>query len=531
MKVIGYIGVFVLGGVLSATSYHFGLQAFNVMNDDMNSEMSSDMNAGSSNAKGEKTPLYWVAPMDPNYRRDKPGQSPMGMDLIPFYGAAQGSDNAGVGTVSISPEVVNNLGVRTGKVFEGMLKPDIRTVGYLAYNEDKIVHIHPRVEGWIEKSFIKSNGDSVEKGQPLFDLYSPTLVNAQEEFVFALARKDKRMINAGEERLKALQVPSDFIQTLRAKRKVSQTVRFFAPQSGVIDNLGIQDGFYIKPGTTLMSIADLSEVWLDAEVFERQAHRVAVGQTVDAVMDFLPGKTFTSNVDFIYPTLNAKNRTLRVRIRLDNSEQLLKPDMFAHVRIETTEPGQKRLIPKEALIRGGEQNRVVLALGEGRYKSIAVETGAFGDDYVEILDGLVLGDEVVTSAQFLLDSESSKSSDFKRMNVDSHQTPMSTSALSTSALSVSDMSDNDMSEQAEPEPANNVWVAARINRLDATTRMVNVNHEAISDWHWPKMTMDFVLADWLELDELPIGKNIQLEITRESSVKFIVTDYFDADTE
>jgi Cu(I)/Ag(I) efflux system membrane fusion protein len=217
---------------------------------------------------------------------------------------------------------------------------------------------------------------------------------------------------------------------------------------------------------------------------------------------------------------------LRVRIRLDNPDQLLKPDMFAHVRIETTEPGQRRLIPKEALIRGGEQNRVVLALGEGRYKSIAVETGAFGDDYVEILDGLVLGDDVVTSAQFLLDSESSKSSDFKRMNIDSNQTPMP-----ASALSVSDMSDNKMSEQAEPvaEPANNVWVAARINRIDATTRMVNVNHEAISDWSWPKMTMDFVLADWLELDELPIGKNIQLEITRESSVKFIVTDFFDAD--
>jgi membrane fusion protein, copper/silver efflux system len=515
MKVIGYIGVFVLGGVLSATGYHFGLQAFNTMH--------GEKSTVSSNAKEEKAPLYWVAPMDPNYRRDKPGQSPMGMDLIPFYGDDQGSDNTGVGTVSISPEVINNLGVRTDKVFQGMLKADIRTVGYLAYNDGKIVHLHPRVEGWVEKSFVKSNGDSVKKGQPLFDLYSPTLVNAQEEFVFALARKDQRMINAGEERLKALQVSSNFIQELRKTRKVSQTVRFFAPQSGVIDNLGIQDGFYIKPGTTLMSIADLSEVWLDAEVFERQAHRVAVGQPVEAVMDFLPGKTFSSKVDFIYPTLNVKNRTLRVRVRLDNSQQLLKPDMFAHVRIETTEPGQKRLIPKEALIRGGNQDRVVLALGEGRYKSIEVETGAFGDQYVEILDGLLLGDEVVTSAQFLLDSESSKSSDFKRMNVESKSTQMSASVMSKA----------DMANQPQmvAEPANNVWVAGRINRIDATTRKVNVNHDAITDWKWPKMTMDFALADWLELDELPIGKDIQLEITRESSVKFIVTDFFDADAE
>ncbi|MBU2415430.1 MAG: copper-binding protein, partial [Gammaproteobacteria bacterium] len=153
------------------------------------------------------------------------------------------------------------------------------------------------------------------------------------------------------------------------------------------------------------------------------------------------------------------------------------------------------------------------------------ETGAFGDDYVEILDGLVLGDEVVTSAQFLLDSESSKSSDFKRLNIGSKQVSM---PASSTEMTKTSMSSNAMSAA---EPTNNVWVAARINRIDATTRMVNVNHDAITDWKWPKMTMDFELADWLTLDELPIGKDIQLEITRESSVKFMVTDYFDADTE
>ncbi|MGJ8647670.1 MAG: efflux RND transporter periplasmic adaptor subunit [Marinomonas colpomeniae] len=521
MKKLGFIAVFVLGGVFSVTSYHFGFQAFQSMNGEMDSGTSS------VKAKDEKAPLYWVAPMDPNYRRDNPGQSPMGMDLIPFYGANQGGDDS-VGTISISPEVVNNLGVRTGEAFNGMLKPDIRTVGYVVYNDDKIIHLHPRVEGWIEKSFIKSNGDSIKKGQPLFDLYSPTLVNAQEEFVFALARKDQRMIKAGEERLKALQVSSSFIAELKSKRKVSQTVRFYAPQSGVIDNLGIQDGFYIKPGTTLMSIMDLSEVWLSAEVFERQAHQVAVGQTVNATLDFLPGKIFSSTVDFIYPTLNAKNRTLMVRIRLDNSEQLLKPNMFAHVQIETTVPGQKLLIPKEALIRGGDQDRVVLALGEGRYKSIEVTVGAFGDDYVEVLEGLMLGDKIVTSAQFLLDSESSKSSDFKRMNINDEQGKMGSDTMSSQAMSSNEMNDMSASSEMTTEPASNVWVAAQINSIDAVKRMINVDHDPIEDWNWPQMTMNFALADWIELDELPIGKNIQLEITRESSTKFVVTDFFDA---
>ncbi|MFT2099278.1 efflux RND transporter periplasmic adaptor subunit [Marinomonas sp. 2405UD66-6] len=513
MKVMNFIGVFILGGVLSVAGYHF-----------LPSVVSGQMaehtvDTDSSGSATEEKPLYWVAPMDPNYRRDKPGKSPMGMDLIPFYANESGAKSS-TGTVTISPEVVNNLGVRTSEVFQGVLKPNISTVGYLTYNKDKITHIHPRVEGWVEKSFVKSNGDYVAQGEALFDLYSPTLVNAQEEFLFALDRKDQRMMKATEERLKALHVPSDFIRTLKSKRRVSQTIRFYASQSGVIDNLGIQDGFYIKPGTTLMSIADLSEVWLEAEVFERQSQLVAVGQSVEAKMDFLPGRVFHSKVDFIYPTLNAKNRTLQVRIRLDNSEQLLKPDMFAHVRIQAVSSEPKLLVEKAALIRGGVQDRVVLALGEGRFKSISVQTGAFGDDYVEILQGLALGDEVVTSAQFLLDSESSKSSDFKRMNImpDNQMTMAASEAEHDDANPAAPVSDV-------------VWVAAKINDIDATKRVLNVDHAAIADWGWPKMTMDFALADWLEPSELPVGKDLQLEITRESSVEFVVSDYLTASGE
>ncbi|MCV2404123.1 efflux RND transporter periplasmic adaptor subunit [Marinomonas sp. C2222] len=509
MKIISFVGVFILGGVLSVAGYHF---LPSIM---QGKAMSHPMDMGDDSASVEEQPLYWVAPMDPNYRRDKPGKSPMGMDLIPFYAAESSAKNS-PGTVSISPEVVNNLGVRTSEVFRGVLKPDISTVGYLTYNNDKVTHIHPRVEGWIEKSFVKSNGDYVEKGQALFDLYSPTLVNTQEEFLFALGRKDQRMMKATEERLKALHVPNEFIRTLKSKRRVSQTIRFYAPQSGVVDNLGIQDGVYIKPGTTLMSIADLNEVWLEAEVFERQAHLVEVGQPAEASMDFLPGQVFDSHVDFIYPTLDANSRTLRVRIRLDNAEQLLKPDMFAHVRIQAVSSQPKLLIEKTALIRGGEQNRVVLALGEGRFKSVAVQTGALGSDYVEVLQGLELGDEVVTSAQFLLDSESSKSSDFKRMNILPDQ------GMQEAMAHVGHVHDTPEPEEQVPDV---VWVAAKINHIDADKRILNVNHAEIADWGWPKMTMDFVLADWLEPSELPTGKNVQLEITRESGAEFVVSDY------
>ena len=498
MKGLAYVGTLVLGGALTYGALQMGW-------------LPSASQASSSSASStEKQPLYWVAPMDPNYRRDEPGKSPMGMDLIPFYGD-EGGEKMGAGTVSVASEVVNNLGGRTGVAERGQLSTHIRTVGYLGYNEEQIVHVHPRVDGWIEKSFIKTNGDKVEQGAPLFDLYSPTLVNAQEEFVFALGRKDARMIKAGEERLQALQVPQSFIDRLKKTRQVSQTVRFFAPRSGVVDNLSIQDGFYVTPAKTLMSIADLSELWLEAEVFERQASWVKVGQSVSAELDFLPGERFQSQVDFIYPTLDPNTRTLKVRVRLDNPDGRLKPKMFAHIDIDAKRQGETLLVPKEAVIRGAKQNRVVLALGDGRFKSIAVEVGAFSDKQAEILSGLQVGDQVVTSAQFLLDSESSKTSDFKRMT------------------SAEDMSDKEMSSEAAAAPPENVWVKASVNSIDPGNGKLNVNHAAIAEWNWPKMTMDFYAAEWLDLEALPLDVDLQLEIIRESSTRYVVSDFLETD--
>ena len=167
----------------------------------------------------EKKPLYWVAPMDPNYRRDKPGQSPMGMDLIPFYEEDSSGSDAGPGAVKISPDVVNNLGVRTAPAQLGSLRSEIQTVGYVKYDEDQLVHIHPRVNGWVEKLYIKASGDPVKKGEPLYNIYSPELVNAQEELVMALERNKPRLIRAAENRLASLRVPTRVIKQLRESKR------------------------------------------------------------------------------------------------------------------------------------------------------------------------------------------------------------------------------------------------------------------------------------------------------------------------
>lgn len=362
----------------------------------------------------EKQPIYWVAPMDPNYQRDKPGKSPMGMTLIPVFDESNDA-GMGPGTISISPDVINNLGVRTATAQLRSMHTEITTVGYVQYDEDQLIHIHPRVEGWIEKLYVKTSGNPVEKGQPLYELYSPQLVNAQEEFVLALNRNNARLIRASENRLRALQIDKTIISQLKRDRKVRQTITFYAPQSGVVDNLNIREGFFVKPGTTLMSVGTLDEVWVEAEVFERQASLVEIGLPVSMTLDYLPSESWQGKVDYVYPTLDPKTRTARVRLRFSNHDGLLKPNMFAQVVIHANAREGVLMIPREAVIRTGKQNRVVLALGEGRFKSIEVKLGHVGDQYVEINGGLEVGDRVVTSAQFLLDSESSKTSDFKRM--------------------------------------------------------------------------------------------------------------------
>ena len=360
-----------------------------------------------------RKPLYWVAPMDANYRRDQPGLSPMGMELIPVYADEGAQDSPG--SVKISPEVVNNLGVRTVAVERGRISSAIDTVGYVQYDEDRRTEISPRVEGWVEKLYVKASGDPVAAGQPLYELYSPQLVNAQEELLLALKRDNQRLVRAAEDRLLALQIAPDFIQRLRRERQISQTVTFHAPLTGVVDNLAVREGFFVRPDTTLMSVGVLDEVWVEAEVFARQAPLVAVGLPVTMTLDYLPGLQWQGAVDYLYPSLDEQTRTLRVRLRFANEDGVLKPNMFAQVVIRAPAEEERLVVPREAVIRDPDGDRVVLALGDGRFKSVAVALGRVDERQAEILQGLRAGDEVVVSAQFLLDSESSRTSDLRRM--------------------------------------------------------------------------------------------------------------------
>jgi Cu(I)/Ag(I) efflux system membrane fusion protein len=440
----------------------------------------------------ERKPLYWVAPMDSNYRRDGPGKSPMGMDLVPVYAEDEAGDDTGPGAVSIAPEVVNNLGVRTASVARRALHTEIRTVGYVQYDEDRLIHIHPRVEGWVERLFVKAAGDPVQEGQPLYALYSPQLVNAQEELLLALNRSNQRLVQAAEDRLRALQLPTELIDELRRDRVVRQTVTFRSPQGGVVDNLNIREGFFVKPATTLMSIGSLEQVWVEAEIFERQAAAVEVGQPVVMTLEYLPGREWRGTVDYVYPSLDEKTRTLRVRLRFANDDGALRPNMFAQVVLLTGADGETLAVPREAVIRTGHQDRVVLALGSGRFKSVAVKLGQMDREYVEILSGLAPGDEVVSSAQFLLDSESSKVSDFRRMQ------PRDTDLQSAEVYGL-------------------------VNRVERGQRRANISRDAIPKWRRPPATLDFEVDPAVDISALREGEGVRFTFVIDRG-KFIITE-------
>jgi len=446
----------------------------------------------------EQKILYWVAPMDANYRRDEPGKSPMGMDLVPVY-----DEGSGV-TVRISPSVENNMGVRTAVAEYNKLWRSVKTVGYVGFDENKITHIHLRTKGWIDKLLVKSEGERVAKGELLFEIYSPELVTAQEEYLQALNIGNSRLVSASKERLRALGISRKQIRLLAKKRKVRQYVQYYAPQAGIIENLNIREGMFVMPNRRIMSLVDLSSVWILAEVFERQANWIKTNQSADVRLSYLPGKIWKGKVEFIYPSLNPKTRTLKVRLRFDNADESLKPNMFAKVTIYAGPKSEIIIIPIEAVIRAGTTDRVIISKGKGRFAPREVVVGIESGDWIEIIHGLDEGDVVVTSGQFLIDSEASLKASFKRMTAmkpkqDDMAMGMS-SGKNYSATSVRGIVKSVMLKQNK----------------------INISHDPIPELKWPAMTMDIDVADDINLENFKADDKILFNIEKIDN-NFVIT--------
>jgi Cu(I)/Ag(I) efflux system membrane fusion protein len=442
--------------------------------------------------------LYYRHPHNPSITSDRPMQDEMGMDYVPIY------DDGGGATVKISPVVEHNLGVRTARVERDKLWRHINTVGYVDFDENKISHIHMRTEGWIEKLLVKSEGERVSKGQLLFELYSPELVNAQEEFLQALRTGNKRLVNASRERLIALGISAKQIEQLTRNKKVDQYVRVYARQDGIVSKLNIREGMFVTPKMEVLTLADLSSVWLLAEVFESQADWVATGQPAEVQLSYVPGKVWEGNVEYIYPSLNQKTRTLKVRLRFDNPDEELKPNMFANVVVHGGAKPDVLVIPREALIRTGQQDRVILSVGDGRYQQRQVVAGIESGDRVEINSGLQAGDMVVTSGQFLIDSEASLKASLQRMSQPAAEVPVSTR-------------DTKGARESGPIKGNGVIV-----KLDPVEQKVNMSHEAIPRLGWPQMTMDLRVDEGVALSEFQPQDKVGFEL-RETGDGYVIS--------
>ena len=442
--------------------------------------------SGKTAAAPSREILYWVAPMDANFRRDKPGKSPMGMDLVPVYA----SDNEAVdeSTIHINPAVEQNLGVRSQAVQIRSLFRRVEATGFVGFDESRVSQISMRTEGWLERLLVETEGERVEKGQLLFDFYSPQLVNAQKEYNQARRHNELGLLKAAEAKLLALGMVKPDIERLSSTGKVSDTIQVLAPRDGIVINLKAREGMFIRPATEVMSLVDLSSVWLQAEVFESQADWVAQGQPAEARLNYMPGEVFSGRVDYVYPVLDPVTRTLQVRLRFRNPDERLKPNMYARVTIYGKNRPSVLSIPLEALIRGPETDRVVVALGDGKYQVREIMRGIESGNWVEVIAGLETDDEVVTSAQFLIDSEAS---------------------LHGSVLRLGGM---DMDhDNARPAPA---FASGIVDAIDMEARRLRVSHGPIDELGWNAMTMEFDVLPGVELEKVKAGKNIHFSIVQ-----------------
>ncbi|MGL4249472.1 MAG: efflux RND transporter periplasmic adaptor subunit [Aeromonas sp.] len=434
-----------------------------------------------------KTPLYWVNPMDPRDKRDGPAKDNMGMDFIPVY---EEQKSGSPGTVTISPEIQQNLGVRLARVETLPIKQQVETVGYVGYDEDRLEAVNARMAGWIRTLAIKSEGQQVSKGSLIYELYAPDLVNAQHEYLLALNSANPLLLRAAEGKLKSLQVPADQIAALKRNRQVRETIAIYAPSSGYVSELKVREGQYVEPAAALFNISTLQQIWVSAEVFERQAALLKVGDPVTMTLDYAPGHRWQGRVDYLYPTLDATTRTLKVRLRFANPDEFLKPNMFAKVTIQAGKGELQRVVPSEAVIRTGSQDRVVLALGDGSFKSVAVTLGPQFGDKVAIREGVEAGDSIVSSAQFLLDSESAITSDFQRMTA--------------------------------VRPAQ-VWTQGTVQEIDLANRTLMVAHPPIPEWQWPAMEMAFTVAEGVDISTLTEGQTLHLQVMQDGDEYRITT--------
>ena len=365
--------------------------------------------AGGSESKDRKI-VYWKAPMDPTEIYKQPGKSKMGMDLVPVYE----DELVGGVDIKIDPVVEQNMGLKTQKALKTHIKHTIKTYGHITFDETRTGIVSQKYSGWIEKLYADYTGFFVKKGQALYEVYSPSLLASQEEYLSAFknykrnkSTLNKELLASARKRLRFFDIADREIASIEKKGEVKRSLIARSPFTGVITHKNIIEGAFVKSGANLYTISDLSHVWVEAHIFEYEQNLVFKGQEVEMTLSYNPEKIYKGKIAYIFPYLQTKTRDVIIRIDFENKNNELKPDMFARISIKTGSNRERISISSEAVVHTGQKKIVFVAKGNGKYTPREVTTGIYLDNgRVEILSGLIEGDLVVISGQFLLDSES-----------------------------------------------------------------------------------------------------------------------------
>ncbi|MDP3191497.1 MAG: efflux RND transporter periplasmic adaptor subunit [Rhodoferax sp.] len=461
-------------------------------------------------AQPEKKLLYYRNPMGLPDTSPTPKKDPMGMDYIAVYAGGADEEPLAANQVKISTDKVQKLGVRTEPAKLRSLDRLVRASGRIEPDERRVYAIAPKFEGYVERLHVNVTGQAVGKGQALFEVYSPELVSAQREYAIAVqgvgSLKDaggqaqagmQQLADASLARLRNWDISEAQIKALTESGATTRTLSFRSPVSGIVMDKKAVQGMRFMPGEALYQIADLSSVWVIADVFEQDIGLVKNGAKAIVNINAYPGKTFTGRVAYVYPTLNPETRTVPVRVELANPGGLLKPGMFAQVELPVGTKGQVITVPVSAVIDSGTRQIVLIDQGAGRYESREVKLGARSDSHVEVLDGVDDGEPVVVAANFLIDAES---------NLKAALGGLGGAAPSAPAAKT-------VSHQA----------SGTVDGVDLKEGTISLNHGPIASLKWPAMTMEFKAANPALLQALKPGAKVDFEFVERQPGEWVIT--------
>ncbi len=513
------IGVLAVG-VAAAAGYWVGNRGTHASATD--SAAAATQAVAKESAKQERKPLYYRNPMGLPDTSPTPKKDPMGMDYIAVFAGEDEVASAAAGQIRISTDKIQKLGVKTEAASLRPLSRVVRAAGRIEPDERRTYTISPKFEGYVDQLHVNVTGQPVSRGQPLFEVYSPDLVSAQREYAIAAQGVQslkasgseaqggmKQLADSSLARLKNWDISEEQIKHLAATGETRRTLTFRSPVSGIVTEKKAMQGMRFMPGEVLYQVADLSALWVIADVFEQDISAVKLGAKVKVTVNAFPDKLFEGVVSYIYPTLKAETRTVQVRAELANPSQLLKPGMFAQVEMAVAARAEAITIPTSAVIDSGTRRMVLVQANAGRFEPREVKLGARSEDYVEVLEGIKQGELVVTSANFLIDAESNLTAAVKGFGA-------SAAGDGNAAKPVAGKA----SHRAE----------GVMESVDARAGSAQIRHGAIDSLKWPAMTMQFKLANSALAKDLKPGTTIAFEFVERQPGEWVITDIKPATT-